>query len=225
MALVITIAQQKGGAGKTTLASNLASLWSMSRRVALLDIDPQRSLSRWLSLRRDNLPEAPVNRLFRCVGLAAGGRAGTSVEGGGRSDRRHTAADRQRRRARNPGRFAGADPGAAEHAGPLGCGRYAGAGGKRAHAGCHHAQPVTGQIEAAERGGEGDRGKRAHPHGVGSGQPQRLCTGVRARYGRGRSTAPIARCRRNHVACRRGGTACRRRTGGERAQQAEMIAS
>ena len=60
MALVITIAQQKGGAGKTTLASNLASLWSMSRRVALLDIDPQRSLSRWLSLRRDNLPEAPA---------------------------------------------------------------------------------------------------------------------------------------------------------------------
>ncbi len=60
MALVITIAQQKGGAGKTTLAANLAALWSASRRVALLDIDPQRSLSRWLSLRRDNLPAAPA---------------------------------------------------------------------------------------------------------------------------------------------------------------------
>ncbi len=51
MAVVITIAQQKGGAGKTTLAANLAVCFAADRRVALLDIDPQRSLSRWHSLR------------------------------------------------------------------------------------------------------------------------------------------------------------------------------
>jgi chromosome partitioning protein len=52
MAIVITVAQQKGGAGKTTLAAHLAAVLAADRRVALLDIDPQRSLSRWHSLRR-----------------------------------------------------------------------------------------------------------------------------------------------------------------------------
>lgn len=51
MALVITVAQQKGGAGKTTLAANLAALLAGNRRVALMDIDPQHSLSRWHALR------------------------------------------------------------------------------------------------------------------------------------------------------------------------------
>lgn len=51
MAFVITVAQQKGGAGKTTLAANLAACWAPSLRVAVLDIDPQRSLSRWHALR------------------------------------------------------------------------------------------------------------------------------------------------------------------------------
>jgi chromosome partitioning protein len=51
MAVVITIAQQKGGAGKTTLAANLAAAFAAHCRVALLDIDPQRSLTRWGHLR------------------------------------------------------------------------------------------------------------------------------------------------------------------------------
>lgn len=51
MALVITVAQQKGGAGKTTLAANLAVAFAATRRVALLDIDPQHSLARWHALR------------------------------------------------------------------------------------------------------------------------------------------------------------------------------
>jgi chromosome partitioning protein len=51
MALVITVAQQKGGAGKTMVAANLAACWAPTRRVALLDIDPQRSLTRWHGLR------------------------------------------------------------------------------------------------------------------------------------------------------------------------------
>jgi chromosome partitioning protein len=51
MALVITIAQQKGGAGKTMLAANLAAAMAPDRRVCLLDIDPQRSLKRWHEIR------------------------------------------------------------------------------------------------------------------------------------------------------------------------------
>lgn len=54
MAIVITVAQQKGGAGKTTLAAHLAAALAGERRVALLDIDPQRSLSRWHGLRTGN---------------------------------------------------------------------------------------------------------------------------------------------------------------------------
>lgn len=45
---VITVAQQKGGSGKTTLAVNLAvALRGRGFTVALLDTDPQGSLGRW----------------------------------------------------------------------------------------------------------------------------------------------------------------------------------
>ena len=54
--LVITIAQRKGGAGKTTLAAQLATVWlRRGARVALLDIDPQASLAAWVELRRARL--------------------------------------------------------------------------------------------------------------------------------------------------------------------------
>ena len=56
MAMVITVAQQKGGAGKTTLAANLATALASSKRVAVLDIDPQQSLSRWHAIRAARTP-------------------------------------------------------------------------------------------------------------------------------------------------------------------------
>ncbi len=52
MAQIITIAQQKGRTGKTTIAAHIAvSFAQTGRRVAIIDIDPQGSLSRWHALR------------------------------------------------------------------------------------------------------------------------------------------------------------------------------
>lgn len=56
MSVVITVAQQKGGAGKSTLAANLAAAFAEGARVAVLDIDPQRSLARWHGLRGTRAP-------------------------------------------------------------------------------------------------------------------------------------------------------------------------
>jgi chromosome partitioning protein len=53
---VVSIAQQKGGAGKTTLAIQLGIAWlTAGRRVAMLDVDPQASLFSWFNLRRRRL--------------------------------------------------------------------------------------------------------------------------------------------------------------------------
>ena len=63
-AIVLTIAQQKGGAGKTTLAAQLAAALAADRRVALLDIDPQKSLTRWYGLRKSAARAAAAGLTF-----------------------------------------------------------------------------------------------------------------------------------------------------------------
>jgi chromosome partitioning protein len=54
MAKIITIAQQKGGAGKSTVAAHIAvALFQQGKRVTLIDIDPQGSLTMWHNLREE----------------------------------------------------------------------------------------------------------------------------------------------------------------------------
>lgn len=59
----IIVANPKGGAGKTTLASNLAGyLANQGRAVGLCDLDRQQSALRWLGFRDANL--APIEGHF-----------------------------------------------------------------------------------------------------------------------------------------------------------------
>ncbi len=53
---IICVVQQKGGAGKTTLVSNLAVAYlAEGKTVGLLDTDPQGSLGKWLDIREESL--------------------------------------------------------------------------------------------------------------------------------------------------------------------------
>jgi chromosome partitioning protein len=52
--IVIAVVNSKGGTGKTTLAAALAVRAAKeSKRVALVDLDPQRSLAEWYNVRAD----------------------------------------------------------------------------------------------------------------------------------------------------------------------------
>lgn len=56
--ITITVAQQKGGSGKTTLTANLAvGFAAMGRKVAIIDTDPQGTLGRWFMARRELMPD------------------------------------------------------------------------------------------------------------------------------------------------------------------------
>src|SRR5215467_8888068 len=66
--LVITIAQRKGGAGKTTLATQLALAWARcGALVAALDIDPQGSFSACVDLRRVRFGDQAVGFDFAAL--------------------------------------------------------------------------------------------------------------------------------------------------------------
>ncbi len=77
-ARIFTIAQQKGGAGKSTLAAHLALAWSLKRKsVALIDIDPQQSLGAWYAARQKTLGNDATGITFEAV---TGWRAAGMVE-------------------------------------------------------------------------------------------------------------------------------------------------
>jgi len=68
---IITIAQLKGGSGKTTLSAHLAVSAALAgagrtkRRVAVLDVDPQGSLGEWFEAREGTLGEGETGLTFR----------------------------------------------------------------------------------------------------------------------------------------------------------------
>lgn len=71
--MIVTVAQQKGGAGKTTLVVQLATAWrAAGNRVAIVDIDPQASLTGWARLREHEARDAPDLRLSMIGGWRLG---------------------------------------------------------------------------------------------------------------------------------------------------------
>lgn len=80
--MIITVAQRKGGAGKTTMAAQLAAAFlTMKKTVATVDVDPQGSLSRWADIRQQLMGED--NKLTHLQ--ATGWRTGREVEALARS--------------------------------------------------------------------------------------------------------------------------------------------
>ncbi len=71
MSRIITIANQKGGVGKTTTAVNLAaSLAAAERRTLLVDIDPQGNAGSALGVRRDDSEKSIYEVLLDGLPLA-----------------------------------------------------------------------------------------------------------------------------------------------------------
>lgn len=64
---ILTVAQQKGGSGKTTLAVHLAVALAQhsGEPIAILDVDPQGSLGTWFEAREDRLGEDNTGLEFR----------------------------------------------------------------------------------------------------------------------------------------------------------------
>ena len=71
MSKVITIAQQKGGTGKTTIAVHLALAFIKyhNLKVAIIDTDPQGSLGKWYMIRSDDKGISNKNLTFKTASL------------------------------------------------------------------------------------------------------------------------------------------------------------
>lgn len=66
---VITVAQHKGGAGKTTLSAQLAAGFDHDgARVLIIDVDPQGSLTEWHKVRSQTLGRKNKITLFQTQG-------------------------------------------------------------------------------------------------------------------------------------------------------------
>lgn len=73
----IMLLNAKGGCGKSTIASNLASYyaWEEEKAVAIVDFDPQRSSLEWLAARPVDAPE-----IIGIDGTAAGAKVPRNVD-------------------------------------------------------------------------------------------------------------------------------------------------
>ena len=59
--MIIAVMSQKGGTGKTTVATNLAACYAtQGREVMLVDADPQHSALDWKADRPSTLPQVHV---------------------------------------------------------------------------------------------------------------------------------------------------------------------
>ncbi|MDT8383463.1 MAG: ParA family protein [Gammaproteobacteria bacterium] len=73
----IMLLNAKGGCGKSTIASNLASYyaWEEEKAVAIVDFDPQRSSLEWLAARPADAPE-----IIGIDGTAAGAKVPRNID-------------------------------------------------------------------------------------------------------------------------------------------------
>ncbi|OJX74801.1 ParA family partition ATPase [Magnetospirillum sp. 64-120] len=77
-AKAITVAQQKGGAGKSTITAQLAVAYAQAgKRVGIVDIDPQGSLAMWFEVRKMLVDQSGAGITFL---QASGWRLSTELD-------------------------------------------------------------------------------------------------------------------------------------------------